>query len=392
VRTCIYCGLDKPDDEFSDEHIWPDALGGDHLPTLWRTDDVCACCNHMSGLFVDGYFVKSWIGFAERSTGAREYLSPSRTRVGVLPLNYMGSLRDVPTNEGEIAEYWCGPCGARIIHIRPTDSDEHWKSYAGGDPRAKKPEAGRAYLTLRSDKTFWINVGLASFKAHFKKAQRFVVNMDVPTQWSDSVKGLDANDPVQASDMKVVNAPASAVHGDNRKRTGAVIQSDACDRLLAKLGLAIGYKLFGAPFLDTSNARNLRKYFREANRANRQQIPVRLRGFFDEKVLGGAEMKLSWPGGWVLLLKVVNQVLSLIVISPSGKSMTVVVCDQPALVAGLDAVYQDGSVWVTIPTLREAVGPVPFHAFLAHQMGASALPELETLAGKRIDPVVLPPC
>jgi hypothetical protein len=136
VKTCLYCGLEKSNDAFSDEHIWPDALGGDHLPLLWRTDEVCVNCNSMSGVFVDGSFTKSWVGAAERATGAGEYLSPNQPSAGVLLLDYIGPLPDVPTRQGEIAEYWCGPCGANIIHIRPDDSDEHWKSYAGGDPRA----------------------------------------------------------------------------------------------------------------------------------------------------------------------------------------------------------------------------------------------------------------
>jgi hypothetical protein len=60
MKTCIYCGEDKGASEFSDEHIWPEALGGDHLPDFWRTDDVCEKCNNLSGLYVDGAFVKGW--------------------------------------------------------------------------------------------------------------------------------------------------------------------------------------------------------------------------------------------------------------------------------------------------------------------------------------------
>ena len=44
-------------------------------------------------------------------------------------------------------------------------------------------------------------------------------------------------------------------------------------RLLAKLGLALGYKLLGAPFLATDYAKNLRNGFREADSEKRRQIP-----------------------------------------------------------------------------------------------------------------------
>jgi HNH endonuclease len=62
MKRCIYCGQDKPDSAFSDEHIWPKALGGALLPLLWRTDEVCADCNNISGLFVDGSLSKAGAG------------------------------------------------------------------------------------------------------------------------------------------------------------------------------------------------------------------------------------------------------------------------------------------------------------------------------------------
>ena len=73
MKTCIYCGEEKNPYEFSDEHIWPDALGGDDLPDFWRTDDVCQKCNNLSGLYVDGAFVKGWPWGAERARGAVDF-------------------------------------------------------------------------------------------------------------------------------------------------------------------------------------------------------------------------------------------------------------------------------------------------------------------------------
>jgi hypothetical protein len=81
MKTCIYCGEEKNPYEFSDEHIWPDALGGDDLPDFWRTDDVCQKCNNLSGLYVDGAFVKGWPG--EPSVlRVRSSTCPSMTREG----------------------------------------------------------------------------------------------------------------------------------------------------------------------------------------------------------------------------------------------------------------------------------------------------------------------
>jgi hypothetical protein len=171
-----------------------------------------------------------------------------------------------------------------------------------------------------------------------------------------------------------------------------VIRPDIGQRFLAKLGLAVGYKLLGLPFLATDYAQHLRKGFRESNFQKRRLIPVRGTGFMHEKGLGGIEKVLTWPGAWVLLLATINQLLQLSIISPSGKTMAIVVCDEPALVKSLDTSYREGVVWLTIPSLGEAVGPIMLPDYLAHQTKASPLAELELLAGKRIDPSVLPPC
>lgn len=211
MKTCIYCGKDKQDEEFSDEHIWPDALGGDFLLDFWRTD-VCQSCNSLCGLFVDGSFIRSGAGRAERGTGALEYLTISGPRAGVLPLDYLGVLQNVPMSMDEVADYWAGPCGAIIIHIRPADKDGTFEAYAGGDPRAKKARAGRAYMALTSVEFFWVVVSLASFKAHFQRARRFVTNAQVPPEWAGSFEMPDPDDPIQEADLAVVKVVTDAGH------------------------------------------------------------------------------------------------------------------------------------------------------------------------------------
>jgi hypothetical protein len=392
MKTCIYCGKDKPDDAFTTEHIWPDALGGNLLPDMWRTDDVCTDCNSTSGLFVDGSFIKSWMGNAERAFGAREYLSPTHSGSAVMPLDYLGVLPDALTRNGEIAEYWAGPCGAIIIHIRPSDAEEHWASYVGGDPRSKRSRGGRAYIELTSQERFWIVVSLASFKAHFTGSERFVVHMEVPLEWRGSFSNPDHNDPVQADDMKVVNAVTSAGQGGKNIRVRAVFKLDVGDRFLAKVGLAIGYKLLGAPFLATDYGQNLRRAFREANVAKRHKIPLRGTGYLDEIGLRGSERVLNWPGGWVLLLNVVDHQLVLSIVSPSCKTMNLLVCDELALVSNLDRAFLDGSIWITIPALGRAVGPIPLLRYIAHQTNGPRQLELVALAGQRTDSSALPPC
>ena len=286
MKTCIYCGRDKPEADFSDEHIWSEALGGNHLPSVpWRTDEVCRICNNLSGLYVDGSFIKSWAGTAERAMGTLEYLGRDTLGNAVLPLNFLGQLPEVPVADGEIAEYWSGPCGANIIHVRPTDKDDNWAAYAGGDPRVRKLDAGRAYMALTSEHPFWIAVSLNSFKSHFSKAQRFITNAEVPKEWSHLIQEPDLNDAVRARDLQIMAAVNIAAQpGQPPLRCRTITRQDIGTRLLAKLGLALGYKLLGGDFLNTAYAADLRKGLWERNPDNRKAIPVRGSGYLNDNM------------------------------------------------------------------------------------------------------------
>jgi hypothetical protein len=390
MMQCMYCSEEMPSSEFSDEHIWPRALGGDFLPKdVWRTDNVCRRCNSISGVFIDGAFIRSWMGQAELSSGSRDYLA-GKEKVSAVPLDYLGPLQGVPVPDGHVADYWTGPCGANIIHIRPDDGDEQWTTYAGGDPKGKKAKAGRAYIALTSEVEFWILVGLESFRRHFDRAERFVVNVEIPNGWP--FKMPDQSIAVQSEDMKTVEAVLDASRTGSGLRVKPAISFDLGSRMLAKLGIGIGYKLLGAAFLQTDYAKNLRLGMREANSEKRRLIPVRGSGFLAGRRLGGAETILAWPGGWVLMINIVAGELALCVISPSGNSMSVLISDDKKLVSNLDLKFRDGLVWITVPAASEAVGPIPLPGYLAHKTNMFAIEQLVALAAKRGDRAKLPPC
>jgi hypothetical protein len=392
LKTCIYCGLDKDEGEFSLEHIWPDALGGDFLDDFWKTDEVCQKCNGMSGVFVDGAFIKSWMGSAERTQGAREYLSLENSSKGAFPLHCMGPLPDVETRPGETIEFWLGPCGEYILHFRPEDKEELWASYAGGDPRkgSKKSRAGRAYLTFTSEEPFWVLVALKSFKLHFN-CERYIVNADVRDDWT-AFKKPDRSNEVQAADLAVVESIREVAANGKFIRARPAIHFDLGNRFLAKVALGTGYKTFGKNFLETECAKALRQGFREVDPKKRQNIEVKGSGLFSPAGLGGAEEIIKWPGAWVLFMVVVEEKLTLGIVTPAGKSMNVLVCDDANLVGKLDKMERDGRIWLTIPALGEAMGPISFPQYLAHQTRNISVPALTALAAKRIDPSSLPPC
>jgi hypothetical protein len=87
-----------------------------------------------------------------------------------------------------------------------------------------------------------------------------------------------------------------------------------------------------------------------------------------------------------------GELLSLAVTAPSGRSMNVLVCEEPELVNGLDSTYSDGQVWLTVPSLGEAVGPIRLPDYIAHRSQVTQIPALAALGAKRIVPSTLPPC
>ena len=387
---CFYCGKRKPRAEFSDEHIWPDALGGDHVSQFWRTDDVCANCNSMSGVFVDGGFIRGWAGSAERGMDVRQYMSLTDPLKIVLPLDYLGCLAHSAIQPDEVAEWWIGPCGATIVHFRPAETEEFLVSYLGGDPRAKRKRAGRAYILLASQAEYWIIAELASFKRHFKRARRFVVNMDVPAKWT-SFAQADRNDHSQSTDLEVLDMIQAAAKAGASVPTQQVLRTDTGHRFLCKLGLAVGCKLFGSEFGNHVQGTQLRQAFREADPIRRQQIPIRGSGYFNEPAQSPLAI-LRWPAGWVLIVQRLGRALSLTIVTPSGKPMAVQITDDPDLTATLGSEYKDGLVWVTVPSLREAAGPIPMPDYAAHLIGEKFCTELSGLVAQRIDPATLPAC
>ena len=392
MTVCLYCENEKPDGEFSDEHIWPDALGGDWLPAFWRTSEVCQTCNNMSGLFVDGAFIKSWVGNAERwSEGI--YAESKNPKKVTMSLAYLGKVSNVPIEQGNIAEYWTTACGANIVHIRTDDKEELWSFYAGGDPRMsnRRSKAGRVYVALTSQKAFWIVSTLMSVKLHFKKAERYIVNMDVPDHWTE-FKAVDMNDISHVRDMKTVQSIIDAGTQGNRLHTTMAIPLDAGNRLLAKLSLAVGYKLFGQPFLKTTHSKALRVAFREADYSRQKISLIRGTSYFSQFLDGGVQAALGFPGAWVIFLKETEGTLGLYVVTPSGQTMSVIISDELHLIQTLKGTYKNGVVWLTIPALESAVGPLDLPEYIAHQLGNIQHAQLSAVANKRIEFGSLPAC
>jgi len=247
------------------------------------------------------------------------------------------------------------------------------------------------YVNLTTKQAFWIWSCLASVKAHFKKASRYIVNMEVPRGWSE-FRPIVLSDGIQREDMTTVNAVSGAAAASGHLSTQYIVQPDTGSRFVVKLALAVGYRVFGRPFLDTEHAKILRRAFREADPIKRATLPIPGTGYLS--AAGDPQMRqlLHFAGAWVLLLTVVSDRLALSIISPSGKIMNVLVSDDPSLIPLVVDTYRDGVIWLTVPALRNAVGPLCLLDYLEHQTGSTLYPELCAIVDKRVEFDDLPPC
>jgi hypothetical protein len=142
--------------------------------------------------------------------------------------------------------------------------------------------------------------------------------------------------------------------------------------------------------LATSYAKELRKAFREADPCKRAKLKVRGTGYYGVGEPNKADEKLCWPGGWQLTLVRTQEALVLRVTSPTGRSMFVQVTDDRELLDTLDFEFREGRTWITVPTAKTAVGPIPFPYYIAHQVGSKSLSELKNLMSFRGDSSKLP--
>lgn len=114
-RICIYCDERKHATAFSQEHIWPRALGGAQLPTLWKTKHVCQDCNTRMGQTIDGPCAKhptirnakAYYSWAHWYAAAAHM----RTTTDTVDLFFLGHC-------DEDMECWAAPSGARIWRSR----------------------------------------------------------------------------------------------------------------------------------------------------------------------------------------------------------------------------------------------------------------------------------
>jgi len=329
-RYCLYCAKTVSSDKLTDEHIWPKKLGGGRLEqNVWRTKDVCGSCNSMSGIYVDGAFMKGVLNAYDTSTGIlsiREGTPVSKE------LCYLGTWSDEIIPNSHVAEVWMNDA-VWAIHIREKETRGDWSKYVGGNPITRKqfPDKQSVIVFNKSPDLSLFEDSLTTIKQLFKRVEIFA-----PT---------------------VINA--AEIEGLNELNEGSPHKFFLC-----KLALGVGHNIIGEKFLLSKSASKLRAYFREGDSKKRAKIGLRGVGYISSQndVMGEI---LKTPSKWTFAVLLQDEALSLTVVSPTGKAMTIPISTEQKLLKKVDRQYIEGVVWTTDPNVVDATGPVPLMLHLS---------------------------
>lgn len=385
-EACIYCAGRSGDLRRTEEHIWPQALGGDFGPPLFTTKHVCKRCNDVAGQWVDRAFLRNFFTSSERSKIAREFLDPNKTTAQ--PLVFTGLDVDFPVRDGEVCERWLGPAGESIYHIHEAD-DDRWLTLAGGDFFKRKRDPGRVYFALTGASYYWMATAIASVIRYFPRAKirsltDFIGDpIDLPVMKLREEPLLD----FEQEEIEWIFDRPKGPHNQHM-----TINIGYADRFLAKLALGFGRSILGPAVSVSPYANELRKMLWSKDISDRGDIGVRGTGPWDNQAFAGIERFIRWPGAWSLFFHRAGDCFGLIVGTSQGRLMSIVLSDNPSLWRSEHLeTHQGGALYLVIPQREHVFGPIRAMSLIGHVQGHRAHPDLLAVEALRTDPAKLPP-
>ncbi|MBU6142113.1 HNH endonuclease [Patescibacteria group bacterium] len=357
---CLYCGFDKPEAEFSSEHIIPKALiCGGLEPTNPFILPVCGRCNNLCGRFVDRPFIKNWFSHGNRAHNERRYVDLARNPE--IPLSYMGCLSESPV-AGKTCDNWVGPTGDQIFHLH----DPYPDLELVGKPlpaRGQTFDPGMVFLFMRATNPAWHSCILKSVAAGFENAQLYIVNgANPPPPFQKIPSELES---LKNRLIEIVQEPL---------KLEFKMAADYGDRFLSKLALGFGGLLLKSDFKVSQDAKRLRGFLWERDSEKRATLEVRGASFGSLPKNATVERVLPWAPGHVIYIADMGEFLSLIPIFYGVQAAAIEIARDRALWEG--KIPAEGIIYVIAPGFKSWM-PAKLGHYIAARIGQ--LPETDEL-------------
>lgn len=392
MKRCIYCREEKPAEDFSEEHIVPQFMGGSSECNAAITHDVCQRCNGLFGRFVDAAVAKGFFMNGNENGAWLACFDYDQNNGNVFPFIYFGKCTELQCAEGEEVEVWLGPDGGTAWDFHESRGED-FDAFAGGDPLLRrKDRSSRAYVFQASAVPYWLLSNLRSAPAHFKEEPIFIgADLDIEAQLpAQRKKGtLCRKDETAIAERDQIRQLL-----DQGRQIQHALKLDLLFdvRFLAKLAIAFGHRLFGEDYgaLDYTDRLRTLLWTRRTN-LELEQHRVRMRPYFSG--LQDYSMKpFSFPLGFVFIFKYVNGEFVLAIVFPSGHLVQVSITDKTA-----DPDFKisphsfEEHVIIAIPQLNKTVGPIKLNDYVLWTTGSYRMAELDAIRARMTSRANLPP-
>lgn len=363
LSYCIYCGLFKNSGEFSKEHVFPQAIGGNLEPTNpFTTKAVWRQCNSRVGQYVDGPFIKSWLLSGMRAGNAIKYCSLEGN--SILPLRCMGQLQ-IDSGIDKVCDFWMGPANDLIYHFHdPYPSEPNVPPIVGPPTNYFHGsfDPGFALVFINASNPVWHRPILSSISKQFPKSELYAVNTNL--QGYKNYRTLPSSLEQLKNYIK-----ANYLNREHKLNIGIGINFES--RFLCKLALGIGYIKFGEEYAQSEYADLLRTALWTPSLVERQKIPLRGTKLNSSNAQTISRTIKYDAGHSLALMKAGND--SVIFVSFFGQTTaTIVVSDD----ARFSQQIAPDHVYTLCPALRRCSGPIDLHDYLAHRLNEQSHPEL----------------